>query len=108
MADKNESGLRERRRDFISDTVSPIDEDFTFDRFSELLASQNRMLKSVLMGKDAVVVGLSNSAFQDIIYRAKLHPKKKGSELDEDEIRALFDSIELVLHDTAEWNIPVL
>ena len=36
---------------------------------------------AVLVGKDALVVGLSNSAFQDIIYRAGLHPKRKASSL---------------------------
>ncbi len=87
------------RRDFNSDVLSPIDEDFTVQRFSKLLADDNRGLKTVLVGKDAVVVGLSNSAFQDIIYRAKLHPKRKASELHKDERRALYDAIKLVIHE---------
>jgi formamidopyrimidine-DNA glycosylase len=87
------------RRDFNSDVASPIAEEFTFERFSKLFADSNRMLKSVLVGKDAVVVGLSNSAFQDIIYRARLHPKRKASELNEDERRALYDAISLVLQE---------
>jgi formamidopyrimidine-DNA glycosylase len=87
------------RRDFLSDKASLLDEDFTFERFSELLGSHKRMLKSVLVGKNAIVVGLSNSAFQDVIYRARLHPKRKAAELDEEERRALFNSIKLVLHE---------
>ena len=87
------------RRDFNLEVSSPIDEQFTFERFSKLLAENNRMLKSVLVGKDAVIVGLSNSAFQDIIYRARLHPKRKASELDIDERRALYDAIRLVLQE---------
>ncbi len=87
------------RRDFNSEVLSPIDEEFTFERFSKLLAENNRMLKSVLVGKDAVVVGLSNSAFQDILYRARLHPKRKASELNKDERRALYDAIRLVLQE---------
>jgi len=92
------------RRDFNPDAPSPIDEEFTFERFSKLLAENNRMLKSVLVGKDAVVVGLSNSAFQDIIYRARLHPKRKASELNEDERRALYDAIRLVLQERIRLN----
>ncbi len=57
------------------------------------------MLKSVLVGKDAGIVGVSNSAFQDIIYRAKLHPKRKAAGLSESERRALYDSIGLVLRE---------
>ncbi|MFB0543482.1 MAG: DNA-formamidopyrimidine glycosylase family protein [Candidatus Bathyarchaeia archaeon] len=87
------------RRDF-SEVSSPVDdEEFTFEHFSKLLADNTKMLKSVLVGKDAVVVGLGNSAYQDIIYRAKLHPKRKVSELSEDEKRALYDAIKLVVHE---------
>jgi formamidopyrimidine-DNA glycosylase len=62
------------------------------------------MLKSVLVGKDAVVVGLSNSAFQDIIYRARLHPKRKASELKKDERKALFDAIRLLIQERIRLN----
>lgn len=87
------------RRDFNPEVLSPMDEEFTFERFSKLLADNNRALKSVLVGKDAVVVGLSNSAFQDILYRARLHPKRKVSELNIDERRALYDSIRHLLQE---------
>lgn len=85
------------RRDFNPEVLSPVEQEFTFERFSKLLSENNRMLKSVLVGKDAVVVGLSNSTFQDVIYRAKLHPKRKASELNKDEGQALYDAITFVL-----------
>ena len=86
------------RRDF-SEKASPVDEGFTFEGFIELISGRNRQLKQVLVGKDAVVVGLSNSAFQDVIYRAGLHPKRKASELTDDEGRALYDAIRLVMEE---------
>jgi formamidopyrimidine-DNA glycosylase len=92
------------KRDFNPEMLSPVDENFTFDEFSKLLAEHNRALKSVLVGKDAVVVGLSNSAFQDIIYRAKLHPKRKASELDLDEKKALYSAVKLVLRERIRLN----
>ncbi|MGA3191363.1 MAG: DNA-formamidopyrimidine glycosylase family protein [Candidatus Bathyarchaeia archaeon] len=92
------------KRDFNPDILSPIDETFTFNNFSKLLQDNNKALKSILVGKDAVVVGLSNSAFQDIIYRAKLHPKRKASELNSDEQRALYDAVKLVLHERIRLN----
>lgn len=92
------------KRDFNSEILSPTDENFTFKRFANLLATTNRALKQVLVGKDAVVVGLSNSAFQDIIYRAKLHPKRKASELDLNEQKALYDAIKLVLRKRIQLN----
>jgi formamidopyrimidine-DNA glycosylase len=86
------------RRDF-SETPSPLDEEFTFERFSELLAGKTTTLKPLLVGKDAVVVGLGNSAFQDIVYRAGIHPKKRASELSGDEMRALYDALKSVIQE---------
>lgn len=104
MKDNNLERSYVYRRDFNSEVPSPIDEEFTLESFSKLLTDNNRMLKSVLVGKDAVVVGLSNSAFQDIIYRGRLHPKRKASELKKDERRALYDAIRLVLKERIRLN----
>jgi formamidopyrimidine-DNA glycosylase len=92
------------KRDFNPEILSPIDETFTFNEFSKLLQHNNKVLKSVLVGKDAKLVGLSNSAFQDIIYRAKLHPKRKASKLGPDEQRALFNAVKLVLRERMRLN----
>ena len=92
------------KRDFNTEILSPLDQDFTFERFSELLSGSNRVLKPVLVGKDAVLVGLSNSAFQDIIYRARLHPKRKASELNLNEQKALYDSLKFVIQERLRLN----
>ncbi|MHA2281809.1 MAG: DNA-formamidopyrimidine glycosylase family protein [Promethearchaeota archaeon] len=86
------------KRDF-SDVLSPLDDNFTLNNFSELLSTMKRSIKSILVGKDAVLVGLSNSAFQDIIYRAKLFPKIKGSDLNEEEKKVLFKSIKTLVNE---------
>jgi len=87
------------RRDF-SGVTSPLDETgFTFGHLSKQLAEKNVNVKSVLVGKDAVIVGLSNSAFQDILYQAKIHPKRKASELSEGERHSLYDAIRLVIRE---------
>ncbi len=92
------------KRDFNPVILSPIDREFTLERFSQLLSEKSVALKSVLVGKDAVVVGLGNSAFQDILYRAGLHPKRKASELNDDERKALYDAIRLVLCQRLQQN----
>jgi formamidopyrimidine-DNA glycosylase len=86
------------RRDF-SEKPSPLDEGFDFDSFSQLVSMRDRGMKSLLVGKEALVVGLSNSAFQDIIYRAGIHPKRRGSDLSEGERRALYDAVRLVVQE---------
>jgi formamidopyrimidine-DNA glycosylase len=44
-------------------------------------------------------VGLSNAAFQDIIYRAGLHPKRRAADLSPAEARALYDAMRLVVQE---------
>jgi formamidopyrimidine-DNA glycosylase len=80
------------RRDFLTG-VSPLEDAFTSEWFSETLSRLNRGLKQVLVGKDAVLVGLSNSAFQDVIFRAGLHPKRKASSLSPVEAESLFNAV---------------
>ena len=85
------------KRDF-SEAASPTNErEFTFEHFSKQLADKKVNIKSAIVGKDAVVVGLSNSAFQDILFRAKIHPKRKASELSEEERLALYEAIRAVI-----------
>jgi len=92
------------QRDFNKDVASPLDPEFTFEQFSQLLSKRNTMLKPVLVGKDAIVVGLSNSAFQDILYRARLHPKRKAAKLSVDEKRQLYDAMRFVLSERVDKN----
>ena len=86
------------KRDF-GKIPSPLDEDFTLSRFQGLLSEKNRMLKSVLVGKDAVIIGLSNATYQDAIYRAGLHPKRRASSLSNDEVKLLYESIMGILNE---------
>jgi formamidopyrimidine-DNA glycosylase len=87
------------RRDF-SQVASPTDDkEFTLERFAKELTYKNVNIKSAIVGKDAVVVGLSNSAFQDAIYRAKIHPKRKASDLTESENHVLYNAVRLVIQE---------
>lgn len=86
------------RRDFLGG-VSPTSEDFTFERFYAFMHDKNRQTKPLLVGKDAQLVGLSNAAYQDIMYRAGIHPKLRASELSKDELRALYDAIKFVIEE---------
>ena len=92
------------KRDFDFTKLSAAEEEFTFERFSKRMADHNKMLKAVLVGKDAVIVGVSNSTFQDILYRARVHPKRRASELDEEEMRRLYDAIRLVFDERIRLN----
>lgn len=79
-------------RDF-GQILNPLDADFTFEQFVERLDEKKQNIKAALVGKTAVIVGISNSAFQDIIYRAKIGPKRNTGTLTGEEKRALYTAI---------------
>jgi formamidopyrimidine-DNA glycosylase len=86
------------KRDF-SDIPSPVGEhDFTFEKFDELLDAKHQNIKGAIVGKTAIVVGLSNAAFQEIIYKAGIHPKRNTSTLTYDEKHNVYDSMKQILN----------
>ena len=95
----NDSGLPENymyKRDFLGG-VSPDEPEFTLYWFRDTIGTEKRQLKPLLVGKEAHIIGMSNASFQDVIYQAKLHPKRKASDLSEDELEALYDVIKTVI-----------
>jgi formamidopyrimidine-DNA glycosylase len=87
------------KRDF-SETLAPIeDKAFTLESFSKKLACKKINIKTTLVGKNAVLVGLGNSIFQDIIFRAQINPKTKASELDTQKVQALFFAVKHVVEE---------
>ncbi|MFW9786132.1 MAG: DNA-formamidopyrimidine glycosylase family protein [Candidatus Thorarchaeota archaeon] len=97
--DEETKNLYVIKRDF-SDIPSPIGEhDFTFERFVELLDAKDQNIKAAIVGKSAVVVGLSNAAFQEIIYKAGIHPKRNTSTLTDDEKHDVYDSMKEILNE---------
>lgn len=79
-------------RDF-SQTLNPIEANFTFECFTEQLDLKKQNIKTALVGKTAIIVGVSNSAFQDIMYRAKINPKRSTATLTLNDKRNLYTAI---------------
>ncbi|MFW9961398.1 MAG: zinc finger domain-containing protein [Candidatus Thorarchaeota archaeon] len=96
--DNRVNDLYVMKRDF-SDTPSPIGEhDFTFEKFRYMLDTKRQNIKAAIVGKSAVVVGLSNAAFQEIIFAAGIHPKRNTSSLNDDEKHDLYDAMKQILN----------
>ena len=75
------------KRDYCG---SPSPCDLTLEQFTKLITANAKQLKPLIVGKDAVVSGVSNSAFQDVLYRSGIHPRRKSSELSSDQINNLY------------------
>lgn len=73
--------------------ISPIDDlEFTYEAFSAILKGKKCAVKSLLMSQE-YLAGIGNVYIQDILFRAKLHPSRKISQLSEDERKLLFGVI---------------
>ena len=74
-------------------------EDFDEETFLELFSNRRGMSKSQLMNQK-LISGIGNVYSDEILFQAKIHPRKKLKELSEEEKRRIFRAMEDVL-DTA-------
>ena len=71
--------------------IDPFDKRFTLDYFTSLLKGKKTQIKSFLMNQKNIS-GIGNMYMHDILFKARLHPQKKISDMNEDEIKLLYDS----------------
>lgn len=77
---------------------SPLTDGFDSSYFEKLLADSSEKLSlKGFLATEQRIPGLGNGVLQDILYYAKLHPKKKISTLSDAHKNALFDSIKSTL-----------
>jgi formamidopyrimidine-DNA glycosylase len=88
---------KEQDRKYIKDMMTtPIEPEFAFDYFTnlidELVEGKKRTAKGLLT-QDQMIPGLGNAITQDILFRARIHPKLSIRDMTTDQRRALFDAI---------------
>ncbi len=87
----------ELKRKYICDMrPTPADKEFTADYFSNLIKecirTEKRSVKGLLT-QDQLIPGLGNSIAQDIMFKAKLNPKRPVGELAKNDITRLYKAI---------------
>jgi formamidopyrimidine-DNA glycosylase len=91
-----EKGKEQERKYIKGMRPTPADKEFTFRYFSglvdELLQGEKRSVKGLLT-QDQLIAGLGNSVAQDIMFRARLHPRRSIADLSPAQRRALHDAI---------------
>jgi formamidopyrimidine-DNA glycosylase len=95
----------EQKRQYIRGMkITPVETEFTLDYFNalldELIKGEKRSAKSLLT-QDQIIPGLGNAIAQDILFRARLHPKHPLSDLSPDQRAILFRSIVDTLKEVA-------
>ena len=83
--------------------LSPLDERFTTDYFKRLLDGKGSNIKSFLLDQKNVA-GIGNVYVQDILFDAKIHPKRTISSLTDTEIQSLYKSMRSVLSESIKMG----
>ncbi len=81
--------------------ITPLDKRFTLDYFKQLLSQKRGNIKSFLLDQKNIA-GIGNVYVQDILFSAKLHPKRKIPSITDTEIGVLHKSIKSVLNESIE------
>jgi formamidopyrimidine-DNA glycosylase len=91
----------ERKRQYVRDMrPTPVDDAFTFEYFDGLIRGLEEK-KSVkgLLTQDQLIPGLGNAIAQDIMFRARLHPKLPANGLSQAQKRKLHGEIRRTARD---------
>lgn len=72
--------------------IDPFDERFTPEYFSSLLKGKKTQIKAFLMNQKNVG-GIGNMYMHDILFNAGVHPQKKISDMNETDIKRVYNSI---------------
>jgi len=81
--------------------ISPLDKKFTLDYFKQMLGKKRGVIKNFLLDQKTIA-GIGNVYIQDMLFSAKLHPKREIPSLEMDEIKALYNSMRTVLNQSIE------
>jgi len=92
---------------FISKNPSPLSDQFTLDYFLRLfdglVAGDKRAIKFFCISKPGIL-GVGNGYLQDILFSAKIHPRRRAIETTLEERRALFDATRDTLKEAIRLN----
>lgn len=82
---------------------SPLSDEFDSSYFSNLICPEDVQKLSIkaFLATEQRIPGLGNGVLQDILWNARIHPKRKVNTLSDDERVVLFDSIKKVLYEMA-------
>lgn len=73
-------------------TADPLDDSFTVDLLRRLLAKKRGAIKATLMDQSAIA-GLGNVYADEILFRARLYPQRRASDLSEEEVERFHPGI---------------
>jgi formamidopyrimidine-DNA glycosylase len=82
---------------------SPLSDDFTDDYFMNLVYdASDKLSVKALLATEQRIPGLGNGVLQDILFRARISPKRKLSTLSDEDVKALYQCVKQVLKEMTD------
>ena len=92
----NKSDL-ENSKEFKGLGPEPLEKDFTFEKFKEILSKKKKgKIKQILMDQ-SVIAGIGNIYSDEILWEAKINPLKDVSKLNQEELEKIYKAIRKIL-----------
>ncbi|HOL90249.1 MAG TPA: DNA-formamidopyrimidine glycosylase [Candidatus Pacearchaeota archaeon] len=76
--------------------IDPMDKNFTFKKFKEILKNKKGPIKKILMNQE-IIAGIGNIYSDEILWDSKIHPLTKISSLEDKELKKIYLSIKKIL-----------
>ena len=86
----------EDSKEFRSLGPEPLEENFTFEKFKEILKNKKGKIKQVLMDQE-IIAGIGNIYSDEILWEAKIHPFKEIKRLSDEEIKRIYGAMQKIL-----------
>ena len=90
--------IDEKYHKLNKERISPLDDNYTEDCFYHLIAeSKKNLTAKALLATEQRIPGVGNGVLQDILFNARINPKRKVSTLSDTEKTNLFQSLKMTL-----------
>lgn len=77
--------------------VEPLSQEFTLEKFKEIMEKRKRALVKTTLMKQDLIAGIGNIYSQESLYYAKIDPHRKVKTLSEEEIEELYQELKKIL-----------
>ena len=88
---------KELEREYVKGMkITPLEDGFSFEYFGNLIkqvSAEKKQSAKGLLTQDQTIPGLGNAIAQDILFKARIHPRRPLLELSENEQKALYTAI---------------
>ncbi|MCD6472282.1 DNA-formamidopyrimidine glycosylase [Candidatus Aerophobetes bacterium] len=81
----------------------PLEEEFTVDKFKELLKGKKSDIKSLLMNQK-FIAGIGNVYSQESLFLSGIHPKRKALSLRDEEVSKLYNNLRSILSEAISYR----